>query len=142
MLVLDSSLRKEFVKSHFLEIGNLFFFKNYVISEVNEGVHFSYSSAKEYILLIAQHYKNHKVLGYISNRVNTFSIEALDYPKLLTAIPNIEVFCTVTYSYFDSMNVDIEKQFCKKPYLSCSSLLEATQIIKDRLVLEPCLSVK
>lgn len=132
MIFINSQLKGKIVISHELDIGNLHFLKNMVFSEIKEGKHLSIQNTKEYFNLISDFYGNNS-FGYVSNRINTYSIEALDLPKFTNVLTSLKIFATVDYSHFNRMNTEIEKQFCKVPYLGFESIIDSYNYVNDYL---------
>jgi len=125
MKLIDSNLKDEVLKSYNFALGNLYLMENVAISEINEGRHMSVNSADDYLYALSEFYGEEKKFGYISNRINSFSVEALDFRKFTDILKNLKVFYTVAYKHQDEINVDIEKKFCNIPYKGWSSLNEA-----------------
>lgn len=115
------------------EIGTLYFLKNIVISEINDGVHINYSTSLKVFEAIKSFYIDCESFGYISNRINDYSITPLDFGKFHDHFPNLKVFATVTYSELNKMNTDLEKRFCKVPYKNFTDLISAKQWVINNL---------
>ncbi|WP_452224676.1 hypothetical protein [Lacinutrix chionoecetis] len=124
MKVKDSDFFCDVIESHKFDIGKLYLFKHLAITEIKEGEHFCYESAYNLIMTIKDFYCN-KSFGYLSNRINSYSIQALDYSKLTRAVGNLELFAVVSYKYNDAINMRIEQQFCEMPYKNFDSLKSA-----------------
>ncbi len=133
MTFINSQLKEKVIISHEVKIGKLYFLENIVFSEIKEGKHLSIKSANEYLSLISEFYGSTKPFGYVSNRINTFSIEALDFPKFTNILKNLKVFVAVSYSHFDKMNMEIERQFCKVPYHGAENIIESYNYVNDYL---------
>lgn len=125
MKIIESELNKNVIVSHKIDIGYLHFFESFVVSEINEGRHFCYDSSYDHLSLISDFYGTEQPFGYISNRVNTFSTEAIDLPKLLKSLNNLVLISVVVYTHFDSINIDLEKKFCQVPYKGFDNLIES-----------------
>jgi len=139
MAFINSQLKQKIISSHDLEIGRLHFLENMVISEIREGKHLSFKSGNSYLKLISDFYGKQKPYGFISNRVNTFSIEALDFPKFTTILTNLKVYAAIGYTHFDKMNMDIEKQFCKVHYRDFDTIKESYNYINGYLKQKLCI---
>lgn len=83
------------------------FFENLVVSQANEVVHISKNTAQDCFKTIHDFYGIDKSIGYISNRINKYSIEVLDYPKDSSLFPNLEIYAVIGYSHFSEMNIEI-----------------------------------
>ncbi len=116
MKLINSKLSSHVIESHTVKSGKLFFLKDMVVAEFNEGVHIDFDSSQEYIGLIIDFYGNDEPFGYICNRINKFSISPLDYPKFNRTLSNLAMYGIVFNNHFDRINYNIEKRFCDKPY--------------------------
>lgn len=125
MKLIDSKLSIQIIESHQVKSGELFFLKDIVIAEYNEGVHIDFNSSQEYISLIIDFYGNNRPFGYICNRINDFSVSPLDYPKFNSALKNLTMYGIVFNNHFDRINYNIEKRFCDKPYKGYNDLYSA-----------------
>ncbi len=125
MKLFDSKLSSNIIERHKVKSGELFFLKDIVVAEFKEGVHIDFDSSQEYISLIIDFYGHERPFGYISNRINNFSISPLDYPKFNRVLSNLAMYGIVNNNHFDRMNYNIEKLFCKKPYKGFNDLYTA-----------------
>jgi len=97
-----------------------------VIAEINEGVHIDLKSSQEFFKIANAFYANNKPFGYISNRINHFSVSPLDFANYSSKLENIKAFCAITYdNYYDKMNVEIERRFYTKPFYSTNEIEDA-----------------
>ncbi|WP_054851160.1 hypothetical protein [Olleya sp. ITB9] len=125
MKTINSKLADQ-VKDVFIsKLGTFYILEDVIISEINEGEHLTIENAQGLLSYIYNYYGKNKKFAYISNRVNKYSIEVLDYPKIKQIVPNLELFAIISYSHFDKMNIYIEKQFCKVPYKSFPTINKA-----------------
>ncbi len=106
-----------------MEIGNYFFYDNIVIVEAKEGIMLSYKRYLSVILLILN-ITERKPWIYISNRINSYAIQPLDY-KYLNKIPSLKALGIVNYTESGYLNSEFEAQFCKKPFRVFHNLTEA-----------------
>ena len=105
-------------------LGSLYFYDNVVVSEINEDAHVSLDVGEEHMELIQNHFGD-KPFIYLSNRVNEFSTNAIDFEKFCNIFPNMKAFLTVYYNQFTYKSLFFEKQFCKTPYFDFKNLTEA-----------------
>jgi len=66
MKVLETILKEYIIDSYKNEYGNIYLFKNLVITEINEGVHVNVANSLEQIAMISKFYGKEKPFGYIS----------------------------------------------------------------------------
>lgn len=112
MKVLESKLRSQLLKTEILPFGELHFFKNVIISEINNGAHIDADKYIDLIILLAEFYGTEKSFGFISNRVNNYSISPVEISKINT-LDNISASSTITYSDSDTKTAKFEHSFCK-----------------------------
>lgn len=125
----------EFSKlSHYkveMPFGNFYLFEKYFISEINEGVHFDWEMIKTVMTEVVEFYGTNIKVGYISNRVNSYSMNPQTWEKVQKKYNLIFAGAIVSYNNITFMNASIEKQFSKTSIKRCLSLEEAIQWIKS-----------
>lgn len=120
------------IKQYNLEMGKVVFFKNYLVIEVAEGISFDYEKAKKLSELTNFHFED-RPFGYISNRVNSYSLEPIDYTRIKEVFPNIVAFAAVTYSKSQKTSVKIENMFYQEGIVSFDSLEKAIKWVEKEL---------
>ena len=105
--------------------GNYYFFENFVISEINEGIHFDWDKILEVIGALMDYYGKEIRIAYISNRVHAYSIEPQLWYKFHKEFDFFIAIATVAYSDFSYINASIEKQFTKISLKRCDDLDQA-----------------
>lgn len=108
-----------------LPFGKYYFFDNFLISEIAEGIHFDWSKAEKLIVEIIKFYGKNVQVGFISNRINHYSVDPQNWVKLEKKHTFIAASAIVIYNNSNFMNASIEKQFAKKSIKRCRSLAEA-----------------
>ncbi|AJR04961.1 hypothetical protein [Siansivirga zeaxanthinifaciens] len=110
MKVIESSLYAQ-VESHVeTDLGHLYFFKNFIISEFNEGVEVNFNSFETVRFLTEKHFQN-QPYGFISNRVNSYAIKLTDAPLFLKTCHAMKAYAVVTYNEFTEGVLKLEKHF-------------------------------
>ena len=117
---------------YILQTGIFYFFENYIVSEINEGIHFTWQEAKELIGLAYQHYGNDKKISYISNRINTYSVKPQDWIRFFTEDHNLEHYAIVTYSKSSFMTAALEKLFFKSKMKRFENLDAAIKWVENK----------
>ncbi|MFC4636124.1 hypothetical protein ACFO3O_19615 [Dokdonia ponticola] len=125
MLVNESNLKYKLEDVYILSTGVFYFFEEFIVSEINEGVHFNWETAQEVIELALNHYGRDAKISYISNRVYSYSIEAQDWLKFFKSRHNLRTFAVVTYSKSGLINVMMEKIFFKSRIKTFENLHDA-----------------
>jgi len=133
MKVIETELKKYILDSYSSEHGSIYLFKNLVITEINEGEHVTVGNNLEQIAMIARFYGKDKPFGYISNRINSFSVEAIEYSKFTSLLNNMKIFASVIYHKNNILSIEMEKKFCEIPYETYDNLLESYKKI-DTLI--------
>ncbi|MFT4611246.1 MAG: hypothetical protein ACJA1H_001437 [Glaciecola sp.] len=109
------------------DFGNLYTTKYFILSELNEGIHVDFTLVSELINKFSEDINNDIKIGYIANRINSYSFE----PQLWIDFNNdydfIVASAAVTYSDFGYLNSSLEKHFFKKSLKRCRSLDEAIE---------------
>lgn len=107
--------------------GIVYITKQFVITELNEGIHVNYEMVSKLISKFSEDIGNNTKIGYIANRINSYSFE----PQLWLDFNNDYDFlvasAVVSYSDFGYLNSSLEKHFFKKSLKRCRSLNEAIE---------------
>ena len=128
----DSKYSKRFTyKKEVFSFGTLYVTEQFLLSEINEGVHVDINIATELISRFNDHIMKGVKIGYIANRYNSYSFD----PQLWVDFNNeYDIFVAaaiVTYSNFSYLNASLEKEFFSKSLKRCKSLDEAVEWILD-----------
>lgn len=110
---------------HTFSFGKLYFFEHMMVSEFKEGILFTFANALEFISKAEAYYGTEKNLVYISNRINSYSVDPVDWIKLGFSYNNLLSIGVVNYTFFKKKVFHVEKMFCRKPMKGFSSLNEA-----------------
>lgn len=116
----DTLLAKEVLDT---EIGTIYFYDNILVMEGKENAVFCIKTGLSILLKVI------KIVGikpvvYISNRINSYSVDPNDY-KYLEMIPNLQGIATVSYNNFTKNSATLEQKFFKKPFRDFESLDDA-----------------
>lgn len=107
--------------------GNLFITKQFVISELNEGIHVNHMIAGEIVAHFSEDIKKNLKIGYIANRINSYSYEPQLWPDFNNEYDFLVASAIVTYSDFGYLTSTIDKHFFKKSLKRCTSLDQAIE---------------
>ncbi|WP_250432330.1 hypothetical protein [Hanstruepera flava] len=111
--------------------GEFYLFENFIISELHEGIHFDWEKIQEVSYELIAHYGNKIKIGYISNRINSYSIDPHLWSAFNKEFGFIVASAVVIHDDFGYMNATLEKQFTKNSLKRCSSLEEAIHWIQN-----------
>lgn len=95
-----------------LELSEMFFHENFLINQIREGKHIEIRQADLLRKLVDKHFGTRKIV-YISNRINSYSINPLSY-NLLESIDNIVAVCIVASNNNARKSAEFEQGFYKK----------------------------
>lgn len=111
--------------------GEFFLFDTFIISELKEGIHFDWGKIQEVIGMLIDHYGNEPRIGYVSNRVHSYSIEPQLWINFHNDYDFIVATAIISYSDFNYLNATIEKHFTKISLKRCFSLDDAIGWMQD-----------
>lgn len=113
------------------ELGTIFFYDNILVMEAKEDVLISIKTGLSILLEVVKRV-GLKPVVYISNRVNSYSVDPNDY-KFLNMIPNLKGVAIVSYNETNLKTADLEKSFIKKTCESFDNLSDAKVWAKEVL---------
>ncbi len=104
-------------------IGKIDIYDYYVIAVVNEGVLLG-PEHNQLLVNIAKDYFEDTLFGYITYRVNSYSVDPNIYLKT-SEIKNLIGFAIITNKKITKNNVAVERLFLKKPMETFQTIKEA-----------------
>ena len=125
MLVSESNLNNVLEDVYILNSGTYYFFEDFIISEIREGLLFNWEMAQELINLAEKHYGKNNKVAYISNRVYSYSLVPQDWLKFFKARNSISAFAVVSYSKYERSDILLERLFFKSKIKKFFDLTEA-----------------
>lgn len=114
-----------------MPFGKFYLCERFLISEINSGVHFDWNKAQTVLKEVIEFYKPGKKLGYISNRINSYSVNPEIWTKTSTTSSIMIASAIVYYNYMMYLNASLEKRFSKVDMHCCLSLQEAINWITN-----------
>ncbi len=127
---MKSNIKDRLLEKYSSEAGTYFFYDHYIIAEINEGTKLTIEQTNKLLPLINKHYGDSTPFGYISNRINSYSISPLNHLQCPgISMPNFKGFAAVTYTRISKMTTEIEEKFVKTPFKQFSNLDEAIEWI-------------
>lgn len=133
MTIKNSTLAPHVIKVCGIDIGELFFFNDIVVTEIKEGVHFTYENAQEYFKVIKDYFGSTKPFGIISNMVNSYSINLTDSPKFQKELNNLSAYGMVAYTNAGKLSAKVASDFCQKKDIAFDDLYEATNTVYNKV---------
>ncbi|GAA3655328.1 hypothetical protein [Flavivirga jejuensis] len=105
--------------------GDFYFCDNFFIGEIFEGIHFEWDMVDYLMNEVRDFYGKDAKLGYVSNRINSYSLDPQSWEKVYKKYGIIQFSAIIAYNNFTLMNAKLEKQFSSKKIKRCTSLTEA-----------------
>jgi hypothetical protein len=117
-----------------LQFGSVTFFENIQIAELNEGILFDIPHNQEILELAREQFDN-KPYGYISNRVNSYSVNPMIHLESAN-VSNLIAIAIVSRNPVVKQNCIIEKQFFRNSssFEVFETLDEAVNWMKHQLI--------
>jgi len=113
------------------EYGKVEIYDSYAITTVNEGVTIKPLHNRGFKRIAEEIFPN-KNFGYISNRINSYSIDPKIYIET-SKIENLVAFAVVSKNPIQISISEIEKIFLKKPFKHFTDLEESIKWIKEKV---------
>ena len=130
MTVKNSPLAAKANYIYNLKSGDLYFFDDFLISEVHEGVMVMYKDSLEVLNLVHKHFGFTKPYGLISHRLNSYSVNLSDLLPIAGEFGLLVANAVVAYTDFALKNFELEKRVLKlkgKSFNNMESAIEWTK---------------
>ncbi|MUU77627.1 hypothetical protein [Winogradskyella endarachnes] len=120
------------------KFGSVFIFKGYVVSEINEGVSFSWESHAQIIVKDVTDFTkcDGSDIVYISNRIYSYSLVPTDWLKFFKNSFHLKGYGVIGYHKMSFVNTVVENLFFKKKIRRFNSLNSAIQWAKSFDIVE------
>lgn len=106
------------------KIADFYFLENFIIAEFKEGSHVSFDEFEEVMELGKEKYQS-KPIGFISNRIHSYSVNLIDMFKNSQFLNNITAYAIVYYNDVTRKILDLEDQYFYIPRQRFNNLVEA-----------------
>ncbi|MFB9057992.1 hypothetical protein ACFFU9_14700 [Mariniflexile ostreae] len=112
----ETAIYAEVLKEFNYSFGNVFIFDGFVVSEIKQGISFSWEHHGKYISEdLCRHFStNGNNVIYISNRINSYSVIALDWNTFFENKYTLGAYYVVGMNRLNQLNVFVEQLFFKK----------------------------
>ena len=107
-----------------IEIGNLVFFKKFVLLQINEGAHLGVEQVNKIRIIVSQYYQD-RPYGYLCNKETSYSVNPIAYNSLNT-IEQLKCIATIK-QYSSGYDIEVERHFIKKPFEVFSTFEKASE---------------
>ncbi|MBU2920246.1 hypothetical protein KO504_02755 [Winogradskyella psychrotolerans] len=118
-----------------IKLGTVYFYEHFLLAEFNEGVDVTFRNFDELAFLVKTHYED-KPIGFISNRINSYSINVNDAKNFNDTFSNLKAFATISYSNLTERIIEIENHFFKFNRKVFNDFNTAINWVEDTLSLE------
>lgn len=108
-----------------LPIGDFYMLDFFVIAEINEGVHIGTEACQEILIALVAHYGEDLKIGFISNRIHSFSIDIRLWVKYNTDFDFIFATAIVFYDDLNFNMATLEKKLSNYSTKRCHNLEQA-----------------
>lgn len=127
----NSNIKDRLENIHISEYGVYFFYKDFVIGEIHQGVIYNWNSAQSVINAVYEHYGDNPRICYITNRINKYSINPTHWLKFFATKNKLNGYAIVNYTEKSWVNSLIEKLFLKTKVKQFSNLADAIEWTKE-----------
>lgn len=134
--VKDTDLYSEVLKECNYAFGNVYMFKEFVVSEFSKGETITWENHAKIIIYDIEAFYNTdgSDVIYLSNRINSYSVVASDWLKFYKSSYKVKAYCVISENKAGFLNSMIEKLFFKKKIIHFTNLLEAVNFVKKGLL--------
>ena len=132
----ETQFYTEVLKELNYPFANIYIFNGFVISEINEGVVFSWKDHAQRIVHDVSSFtgNNGSDIVYISHRINSYSLKPMDWLHFFKDSFNLKSYGVVGYNSLSFFNTVIENQFFKKKITRFKDLESAMQWAKNKVL--------
>ncbi len=130
---MTSKINKKLIKKYILDIGTIYFYENFVVTEIKEEITLTFEKAAPIFKLGKEYYGNKTPFVYISNRIHQYSFEPTAHYKSTKLFPNLKGYAVVTYGKISSEIANLEQSFLNVPTQIFHNLEEAIEWV-DQLI--------
>lgn len=109
------------------DFGDVYIFEGFVVSEIKDGVNVTWKYHGKRIVEDVTHFlgTNGKDIVYISNRVYSYSVVALDWVKFFSSDHTLRAYYIVSNKPNSKLNIMIENLFFNNRIKTFNSLYSA-----------------
>src|SRR5690606_2204012 len=87
-----------------LPIGDFYFLDSFCIAEINEGVHIGTEECQDMAIALVDYYTEDLKIGFVSNRINSFS---MDLRQCIKFHMDYDFITAKAIVYYDDLNFNI-----------------------------------
>ncbi|GAA4955542.1 hypothetical protein GCM10023314_31600 [Algibacter agarivorans] len=130
--VKQTDLYSEVLKELNYSFGDIFIFDGFIVSEINQGVNFSWNNHAKQIVDDVSCFlgTDGRDLIYISNRINPYAVVAMDWLKFFKNHYYLKGYYVVSDNKFGIMNLMVEELFFRNKIKNFNSIYSAVNWTK------------
>ncbi|NNE76976.1 MAG: hypothetical protein HKN31_07875 [Pricia sp.] len=117
-----------------MDVGTFYFYKNFMVAEIKEGIALTIENATEMLQLAKEYFGNKTPFVYITNRIKSYSFNPTDHFKTVAMFPNLKGYATVTYDDINHEIAELEQSFMLRPSKNFRSLEEAIAWVDELII--------
>ena len=121
--------------TYILQFGNFHFYEKFVVAEIGEGVTYDAFMVNMVMELINSHYGKRKSIGYISNRINNYTVSRSAWSLFLKNSERFNGYATVPSDNDTLWNKILNFNKSKFEKANFSTLLEAASWVTSLSIL-------
>ncbi|WP_111682881.1 hypothetical protein [Winogradskyella tangerina] len=130
MIITNSNLKDKNCTRVKVNLGTIFLFENYVVTNFDEGVDINYDNYYEVGMLMKDYFKD-RPFGYIANRSHSYSIDLTDAHVFNEEFPNLKAYAVVAYNTLTERVFEIENHFFKSERNTFKTIEEAVEWVNQ-----------
>ncbi|MFD1162449.1 MULTISPECIES: hypothetical protein [Hwangdonia] len=132
----ETYLYSEVIKEFTYSFGNIYIFNGFVVSEINQGQIINWDNQAKLIVDDVSAFlgTNGADVIYISNRINSYSVVALDWLKFFKHSYTLKAYCIVSPNKTVTLNGMIERLFYTKNIKHFNTIFEAVNYVKQGVI--------
>ena len=124
----DSIFYSEVLKELNYQFGDFYFFNGFVVSEIKEGIDFSWDYATRVINEVTKFYNNRGTeIVYLSNRINSYNVKPVDWLKYTMYTFSLKGYGIVVNSNVGRKNAIFESIFIRARFKTFTDIFHAMQ---------------
>ena len=132
MKVIDSPMAHLIEDTIVCSIGDFYFFRDFIVAEFNEGSHVSYHEFEEVMELGDRKYQK-KSVGFISNRVNSYSINVLNMFQNSAYLTSVKAYAIVCYNNVTQNVLEMEDHYFSVSRPRFTNLITAVAWVQNEI---------
>lgn len=113
-----------------VNLGNIYLFEDFFVGEFDEGVDINFSNFSDISEIVKAYFEN-RPFGFISNRVNSYSLNLHDAELFNASFPNLKAYAVVVYNSLTEKVFEIENHFFKFNRKAFTDIDESISWVKN-----------